>query len=201
MICKRTAIERAAEFVTREEDGAKYIEGYFAVFGPRYEMWDGAAEVIEPTAFDDIGGEDVRVLVNHDSTQVLGRTTAGTAELRVDGKGLWGRVRINDEDQDALNAYARVQRGDVSQCSFGFDILDETTEIENGATVWHIRKVKLYEVSVVTFPAYKETSVTARKKDFAALEQRRREKWQADMLARLKGEKNGTENHDAEAQH
>ena len=64
-----------------------------------------------------------------------------------------------------MNLYARVERGDVDQCSFGFDILEEdTTYNEDGSVHWTIKRVKLYEVSVVTFPAYEDTSVQARKR-------------------------------------
>ena len=88
-----------------------------------------------------------------------------------------------------MNLYERVKRGDVNQCSFGFDILDQDVEYhEDGPTVWHIRKVKLYEVSVVTFPAYEETSVEARKAELETERRKRRESWQAKMLAKLKGE-------------
>lgn len=193
MTYKRTALVRDSKFKTRAEDGNLYIEGYFAVFGSEYRMWENAIETIDEDAFDDTLADDIRALVNHDSTLVLGRTTAGTLELRVDRVGLWGAITINQADQDAVNLYERVRRGDVSQCSFGFDIIDQSTEVmENGTTVWKLRKVKLYEVSVVTFPAYEDTSVVARKKDYDELQKRKREQWRADMMARLKGEKHGT---------
>lgn len=188
MNCERTSLAADTKFSTREEGGQLYIEGYFSVFGTRYKMWDGAEETIERGAFDGQLGNDIRALVNHDTTLVLGRTTANTLELRVDDTGLWGKISINSADQDAVNLYERVKRGDVTQCSFGFDILDEDTATEGGTTVWHVRKVKLYEVSVVTFPAYEETAVVARKRDFAEIKKRKREKWQAEMRARLKGE-------------
>ena len=124
MLCKRTAMTRDAEFLTREaEDGARYIEGYFAVFGGVYQLWDDVSETVDPGAFDLAADRDVRALTNHDTTLVLGRTMAGTLELRTDERGLWGSVKINDKDQDAVNLYERVKRGDVTQCSFGFDIL------------------------------------------------------------------------------
>lgn len=193
MTFERTALVRDSKFKTRAEDGNLYIEGYFAVFGSEYRMWENAIETIDEDAFDDTVDGDIRALVNHDSTLVLGRTTAGTLQLRVDRTGLWGSITINQADQDAMNLYERVKRGDVSQCSFGFDIVDQSTEVmENGTTVWKLRKVKLYEVSVVTFPAYEDTSVQARKKDFDVLRRQKNEKWKANMLARLKGENNGT---------
>lgn len=193
MTYQRTALARAGDFQTRAEDGKLYIEGYFAVFGSEYRMWENAIETIDEDAFDGTLDGDIRALVNHDSTLVLGRTTAGTLSLRVDRTGLWGSIIVNQADQDAVNLYERVKRGDVSQCSFGFDIIDQSTEVmENGTTVWTLKKVKLYEVSVVTFPAYEDTSVTARKKDYEAIQSRRKEQWREQMFARLKGESNGT---------
>lgn len=193
MTCERTALVRDGKFTTRAEDGNLYIEGYFAVFGSEYRMWENAIETIDKDAFNETIDNDVRALVNHDSTLVLGRTTAGTLTLRVDRTGLWGSILINQSDQDAMNLYERVKRGDVSQCSFGFDILDQSTEVmENGTTVWILKKVKLYEVSVVTFPAYEDTSVTARKKDYEEIQKRKKELWQKEMIQRLKGVNDGT---------
>lgn len=187
---KRTAIARNCDFMTREEGGKRYIEGYFAVFGGEYQLWEDAIETIDRGAFDLNADRDVRVLVNHNTTLVLGRTSAGTAALRVDEHGLWGSVEINEADQDACNAYERVKRRDVTQCSFGFDILTEAMEKrDDGVTVWHLQRVKLYEVSVVTFPAYEETGVAARKAELADVEKRRREAWSAEMRERLRGDK------------
>jgi HK97 family phage prohead protease len=117
---------------------------------------------------------------------VLGRNKAGTLELKIDDRGLWGRIRLNQSDVDAMNLYARVQRGDVDQCSFGFDILDEKTEYrEDGSVHWIILKVKLYEVSCVTFPAYEDTSISARKKDYEQIKTRQVQDWRAKMKGRL----------------
>ena len=193
MTYERTALVRDGKFTTRAEDGNLYIEGYFAVFGSEYRMWENAIETIDEDAFNETVDGDVRALVNHDSTLVLGRTTARTLTLRVDRTGLWGSILINQSDQDAMNLYERVKRGDVSQCSFGFDILDQSTEVmENGTTVWRLKKVELYEVSVVTFPAYEDTSVIARKKDYEELQKRKKELWQKEMIQRLKGVNDGT---------
>lgn len=179
-----------AAFQTREENGERRIEGYFAVFDGEYQMWPGASESIDPHAFDDALGDDVRVLIDHDTRLVLGRTSAGTAELRVDEHGLWGSVLINPDDTDAMNAYARNKRGDVNQASFGFDILEEDTEYrEDGSVHWTVKKVKLYEVSLCTFPAYKETELQARKADFAALRSRKLESWKTSLLSRLQARK------------
>ena len=91
---------------TREDGDDLYIEGYFAVFNSIYELWPGATESIAPGAFDESVSDDVRALYNHNTDIVLGRTSAGTMEIRQDSHGLWGRVRLNRSDTDAMNAYA-----------------------------------------------------------------------------------------------
>ena len=161
------------ELKTRAEPDAQemYIEGYFAVFGRETELWPGAFEEIAPGAFDETLSNDIRALINHDTTLVLGRTKAGTLELKTDNYGLWGRVKINPNDIDAVNLYERVKRGDVDQCSFGFNITSEETDWRDDGTVkWTITGIDLHEVSVVTFPAYEDTGVQARKE---AVEQHR----------------------------
>lgn len=173
------------------DGGERRIEGYFAVFGDVYEMWPGLTESIDPHAFDNTIADDVRFLINHDTRLVLGRTAAHTGELRIDSHGLWGTVIINPNDTDAMNALARVERGDVNQCSFGFDILDEVAEYrEDGTAHWTIKEVKLHEVSVCTFPAYESTAVSARKRDLDDIRKKKNEAWAANLLNKVKGESN-----------
>ena len=167
-----------AELKTRADDGQDLtIEGYFAVFGRETELWPGAFEEIAPGAFGETLGNDIRALINHDTTLVLGRNKAGTLELKTDSYGLWGRVKINPNDTDAVNVYERVKRGDVDQCSFGFNILAEETDWRDDGTVkWTVTKIDLHEVSVCTFPAYEETGVQARK---AQVERHREREFEA----------------------
>ena len=183
---------RSAEskFNTREDGEDLYIEGYFSVFNSNYELWQGAPESIDSHAFDNALSDDIRALVDHDTHLVLARNKAGTLELKIDSRGLWGKIRINPKDSDAMNLYERVKRGDVDQCSFGFDILDQEAEYrEDGTVHWTIKSVKLYEVSVCTFPAYEDTSVSARKKDYEDIKKRWLELWKTQMTARIKGGK------------
>ena len=179
----------AQQFQTRSANDDLFIEGYFSVFNSEYPLWEGASEIVKPGAFTNSVSGDVRALINHDSNLVLGRTKAGTLTLRQDERGLWGSIRINRDDVDAMNLYARVQRGDVDQCSFGFDIKRETfVDLGDGKCRWEIEEVDpLYEVSVCTFPAYTETSVSARKQDLAEIEKRRAEAWRSDMKKKLGG--------------
>lgn len=178
-----------SEFQTRtEETGDLYISGYFAVFNSNYEVWSGATESIAETAFDGALADDIRCLINHETRLVLGRTKSGTLILKTDSRGLWGEVKINPNDQDAINLYERVKRGDVDQCSFGFEILDEEFEDRGDSVHWTIKKVKLYEVSVVTFPAYTDTSVSARKLELEEIKRRSFEMWKDKVTKKLKGE-------------
>lgn len=181
------------KFETREDGDELYIEGYFAVFNTEYQLWPGAVETIRPGAFSKCLGGDIRALTNHDSTLVLGRCKAGTLELKEDSHGLWGRVKINRADADAMNLYSRVQRGDVDQCSFGFCIEEELfTELPDGTVRWEIVTVNpLYEVSVCTFPAYEETSVSARKHEVEEIERRRLQRWKEEQRKKLGGSQNG----------
>ena len=179
----------ASQFQVREAEGDLSIEGYFSVFNSIYELWPGATESVAPGAFSETLGNDIRALVNHNDTLVLGRNKAGTLELREDSHGLWGKIKVNPNDSDAMNLYERVKRGDVNQCSFGFTIESEETEFrEDGSIHWTIRKVNLFEVSVCTFPAYEATEVSARKADYEAIQKRKTEKWRAEMHAKLNKE-------------
>lgn len=180
----------STQFNTRDDNGNLAIEGYFAVFDSIYQIGPDMSESIAHGAFDNTLSDDIRALINHDTTLVLGRTKAHTLELRADNHGLWGHIDINPNDSDAMNLYNRVQRGDVDQCSFGFDILNEETDFrEDGSVHWTIKEVKLYEVSPCTFPAYEETNIAARAKERDDLIKRRNEAWKDKMLKKVKGEK------------
>lgn len=187
------------KFQTREEDGKRYLDGYYSVFGQPYEVLPGWIEEIAPGAFSRSlrEGRDVKVLWNHNTDIVLGSTENRTAYLSEDERGLHGPVEINEEDQDAKNAFARVSRGDVRGCSFGFDIraMEESWD-DDGTYRTRLTDVELYEVSPCTFPAYSQTSITARNKENLAdakarYEEARNKKindWRESMKARLKGE-------------
>lgn len=170
-----------------EQNGEMYIEGYFAVYNQETELWPGAYEEIAPGAFDETLSNDIRALVNHDPNYVLGRNKVGTLELKSDSRGLWGRIKINPNDTDAVNLYERVKRGDIDQCSFGFNILDEETEWRKDGTVkWRLKKIDLHEVSVVTFPAYEQTGVQARKAEVEQHRQRQLETRKIQLKERVR---------------
>ncbi len=175
-----------SEFTTREDDGNLTIEGYFAVFNSLYEIAPGMTESVAPGAFSRTLSGDIRALVNHDTTLVLGRTKAHTLELREDEHGLWGKVQVNPNDRDAMNLYERVKRGDVDGCSFGFNPVSEETDLrENGDVHWTIKDLDLFEVSACTFPAYEQTNISARSAEAADIRAQSHKAWQTRMKERL----------------
>lgn len=185
---------------TRDESGDDiYLEGMFVMYGDTYQVWDGATESIAPGAFSESIHQDVRALYNHNDDLVLGRTSAGTLELEDRSSGLWGRIKINRKDTDAMNAYERIKRGDITGCSFGFNIAKQETDYrEDGTVHWTITEVNpLYEISPCTFPAYEATHINARKKDLETMRQRKFEVRKHNMLMKLKGGANGSESTDA----
>ncbi len=196
---ERRVIQTKAAFQTREEDGKRYIEGYFSVFNQPYEVFPGWIEEIAPGAFSRTLREnkDVKVLWNHNSDIVLGSTINRTAALREDDVGLFGSNEINEEDQEAKNGYARIARGDVRGCSFGFDVrgMEERWDDEGNYRT-RITDVDLYEVSPCTFPAYAQTSISARAKAeleeartrYTKAQEKRRDEWREKMKHQLKGE-------------
>ena len=184
---KRQLRSVPTKFETREDGENPTIEGYFAVFNSNYEIAPGMSESIAPGAFSRTLSNDVRALINHDTTLVLGRTKANTLELREDSHGLWGKISINPNDRDAMNLYERVKRGDVDQCSFGFDLREQDTEIlENGDVHWTIRDLDLFEVSCCTFPAYEQTNISARSKERDEIRKRELSAWREKMKGVLK---------------
>lgn len=156
------------EVRTQSEDDSRYIEGYFIRFNEPTQLMPGMYEEVLPQAVEkSIKNNDVRCLFNHDTAIVLGRTSNKTLELRVDNNGVYGRVKINPNDKQAMDILARIERGDINACSFGFNILDEVAETRNDGSVKFILKdIDLIEVSPVSFPAYPTTSINARKQDF-----------------------------------
>ena len=185
---------------TRNDSDELTFTGKFVAYGDTYQVWEGATESIAPGAFRNSIHQDVRALYNHNDDLVLGRTSAGTFSLEDRADGLWGVIKVNRNDSDAMNAYARVQRGDVSGCSFGFNIKSQEEERKADGTVhWTITEVDpLFECSICTFPAYQATHVTARKRDLDEIEKRKMEFRKEELRNKLKGEADGTESTDAE---
>lgn len=187
------------EVTTRsDENGSPILEGYFVRYDDVYDVAPGATESIARGAFTESIHGDVRALYNHNSDIVLGRVSAGTLELEDRDLGLWGRIKINPKDSQAMDAYERIARKDIQGCSFGFNVEKESTEVrDDGSVHWTIEKVNpLFEVSPCVFPAYESTSIEARKRDLDEIKKHQAEAWKKRMKERLQG--HGTETVDAE---
>lgn len=140
------------------------LTGYAALFNVLSEpIWD-FRERIQPGAFRDSlkSGDDVRALVEHKGgLSSLGRTSSGTLSLAEDDKGL--RVEIQPPDTQAgRDTVELVRRGDLTQMSFAFRTIDDEWHTEDDETVRVLQNVELFDVSVVSFPAYPDTSVAVR---------------------------------------
>jgi HK97 family phage prohead protease len=175
--------------ITREKlnPDEKVIEGYFALYESETELFPNTFEIISKGAFDNTLKNDIRALWNHSTQYVLGRNTSGSLELRVDEKGLFGIIKLPNT-QYANDLFELVQRGDVDQCSFGFNILNEDLEeLASGGYRWRINEIDLHEISVVTFPAYENTSVQARHKQVEQIEQRKLQEKKDKLTKKIKG--------------
>ena len=185
----RVIRSRRTEFTaSRDEGQPPRISGYFVVFNQPYFVSDDEEEIIMPCALDNADQSDVRALTDHLTHLVLGRNTVQTLTYRIDEVGVYGDILVNEADTDAMNLYARVQRGDVDQASFGFDESDvRYVTLQDGRVqrqIWGISK--LWELSVCTFPAYEQTSVSARSREPAEDRASRLAAWKESMKRRLR---------------
>ena len=177
--------------VSESENGA-VIEGHAAVFNSWSETLGGIfpfKEKVRKGAFNEsIGRDDIRALFNHDPNYVLGRNRAGTLELVEDDIGL--RVRITPPDTSwARDILTSIRRGDISQMSIGFVVEEDKWSTEDGIDTRELRKVQLFDVSPVTFPAYTATDVGVRamqEYDGYKAEQRSREQAEQESAKRAK---------------
>jgi len=140
-------------------DASRKIKGYAIVFNVKSQDLGGFREIIKPEAVDRTLREalDVRALVDHDTGKVIGRTRAGTLELRKDKTGL--RVNIDPADTTAgRDVLESVRRGDISGMSFAFRTLTDDWRMEDGEAIREVSDMTISEISIVSFPAYTQTS-------------------------------------------
>lgn len=163
---------RAFDFEVRAENNEEHgnvITGIPIVYGQRTDLgWHD--EIIEEGALSETDLRDVRFLVNHNVDMIpLARSrnnnANSTMQMSVDENGMAIRVDLDTENNaDARSLYSAVERGDISGMSFMFTVdKDSWEDLESEHPTRHIRSIgKVFEVSAVTFPAYSQTSITAR---------------------------------------
>lgn len=153
---------RAMETINAVDDDKMIVEGYALRFNTLSNDLGGFVESISPEALKDTDLSDVRMLIDHNTSYVLGRTTSETLDLNVDEEGLYFRCQLPNTTY-AKDLYENIRLGNVNQCSFGF-ILDEDGDSfekrEDGLFKRTLNKIKsLFDVSIVTYPAYNDTDV------------------------------------------
>lgn len=156
---------------TSGEDSIGSIEGYAALFDSRSELINLSdsgrpvfgQEVIARGAFDDVLNDDVRALVDHESSRILGRAGRNLT-LTIDDVGLKYKVDLIDTTE-ARDLQKNIKAGLVRESSFGFSLAPQgdAWEFRGDVPLRTVTKVgRLYDVSPVAFPAYADTSVAAR---------------------------------------
>lgn len=146
----------------RADDGGMTITGHASVFDEPYELW-GFREQVSRGAFKkSLKEADVAALWNHDPNVILGRNKSGSLRLTEDERGLYYEVDLPDT-QAARDLYTLIQRGDVYQSSFAFEVVKESWDYPKGEAkdlpLRTIKEVRLYDVSPVTYPASPSTDV------------------------------------------
>ena len=165
MVKREERCADVTELRVQPEGESAVIEGHAAIFDSLSQdlgfMFPFKERINKGAFKSSLEKDDIRALWNHDANYVLGRNKAGTLELTETNKGL--RVRIHPPDtQWARDLIESIRRGDVTQMSFGFVVEKETWSVEGKEDIRTLEKVKLYDVSPVTFPAYLDTDVGVR---------------------------------------
>lgn len=156
--------------IERRNDDTKAItlRGHAAVFNSLSEDLGGFREQIIPGAFKEaIETDDIRALFNHDPNFVLGRNRAKTLTLAEDARGLAITI-IPPDTQVARDLIVSMERGDVTQMSFAFRIKpngEDWAKNDDGIWIRSVKRVRLYDVSPVTYPAYTATDIAVRSLD------------------------------------
>ena len=162
------------------DDGKMIVEGYAAVFDSPtliYESPYTGYRYMETIASGAFAGADMgrtALKYNHcDNGLVLARASNGTLQLETDAKGRYMRAELAPTTQ-GRDIYALIQRGDLDKMSFAFTVAeDEETDSRDDKKL--LRTIKrfdtIYDVSVVDFPAYDDTSIVARSNEDSYFQQ------------------------------
>ncbi|MER0179460.1 HK97 family phage prohead protease [Heyndrickxia faecalis] len=139
-------------------DQPTMITGYASVFNSKTSIGEFFDEVIAPGAFSKslANNSDVRALFNHNWDKVLGRTKSGTLRLFEDDRGLKFEIDLPDTSV-ARDLAESMARGDINQCSFGFFATSENWDYTSEPALRTVTEVELYEISIVSIPAYEDT--------------------------------------------
>lgn len=157
----------------RADDEGVRVSGYAAVFNEEADIGGMFREVIAPGAFAAAieRGDDVVFVVNHDGLP-LARTRSGTLKLEEDERGLRMETTLDAEDPDVKGIVPKMKRGDLDKMSFAFRARKQEWDDTQDPPVRTIQEVELFDVSIVTTPAYEGTEIGLRSLEAARKEQR-----------------------------
>lgn len=181
---ERRALTRAPAEL-RADAEAPRVQGYAAVFDERAEIAGLFEEEIAPGAFARALREqqDVPLLINHEGLP-LARTASATLRLSENDRGLAIDADLDAEDFDAQRVIGKLRRGDLSSMSFAFTVrADKWTERDGQLPLRRIEDVDLYDVAVVTTPAYAATSIALSARSAVQALQRRASRSGQQMTA------------------
>ena len=146
----------------RAEGDTISVSGYAAVFNSETIIGGSYREQIAPGAFADaIGRDDVMFLINHDGLP-MARTKSGTLTLAEDERGLYMSAELDSSDPDVRAIVPKMKRGDLDKMSFAFSPEVQSWDDSGDMPLRTIRQASLYDVSVVTYPAYQDTDIGLR---------------------------------------
>ena len=145
-------------------DGTRTLTGRAIVFNARSQDLGGFQEIVSPGAVTDTlsSGSNLLLLNNHDSSQVLGSTRAGTLKLNTDAKGVSFSCQLDTRSSYANDLAISVERGDTAGCSFGFRTLKDSYLNDKGTLVRTLEAIEIFELTVCASPAYTQTQVDIR---------------------------------------
>lgn len=182
---------RATETIKAVDNEKMIVEGYALRFNTLSNDLGGFVETISPEALKDADLSDVRCLIDHDSSKVLGRTTSETLSLNIDDEGLYFRCKLPDTSY-SRDLYENIRLGNINQCSFGF-VLDEDGDTfekrDDGLFKRTLNKIRsLFDVSIVTYPAYNDTDVSPALRSIEAIQKEEQRKVEQEAEAQRKAE-------------
>lgn len=154
--------------IKKDDKDTVQVEGYIAKFNSKIELFEGYFESIDSSAFDDTlaDGHNIFLLYHHDWKKPLASTKTGQLELYIDDIGLRFKAIININVSYGKDVIELVKNGLIQGCSFGFNCLSEDTnyDAENDIFTRILKKVELFEGSLLCTPAYEDTEVFTREK-------------------------------------
>lgn len=146
-----------------ERPKGNILTGYAAVFHTEAVIAGEFIEKIAPGSFSrSLRENDVVFLLHHDAGRVLGRMSNGTLRLAEDAKGLRYELTVDPSTPDGQAVIGLVGRHDLKECSFSFNVRAESWEDGSRLPVRTLTDINLQECSVVTWPAYSNTSAALR---------------------------------------